>query len=391
MCIVIIGDAFTFPEGTAATNRVHTYAKGFSESGISTHIICFDSRYNTLGDGISNGINYYHPFGQGKRNKYFLTRSWRKVLKYYKTCRLLRQINKSDKIIVSICYTKLLQTQFFVYVVTKFIKSKVILERSEHPLQNYKDSLFTRILGGIKIFLGNKFCNAIFCISQYLIDFYKMKGVKSERLLLVPSTVDTNRFNIVCDPPLSHSYILYCGSLTIIKDGVDVLINSFSKIASNYPEVSLVLLGKGDTIKEEIIIKELVNSLNLNDRIIFLGQLPRIEVPPFMLHAKMLVLSRPKSIIADAGFPSKLTEYLASGRPIAVTKVGEIEVYLKDNETAFLSIPNSIDAFAERMDDILSDYESALTVGAKGKELALGIFNYNVQAQRMIRFIRQLD
>jgi glycosyltransferase involved in cell wall biosynthesis len=391
MSIVIIGDAFTFPEGTAATNRVHTYAKGFSENGVNVHVICFDSRYDTPGDGISNGIFYYHPFGQGKRNKYLLARSWRKVLKDYKTFRLITQINRNDKVIACLCYTKLLRTQFFVFVIAKYIKSKLVLERSEHPLQNYKDYFFTRILGRLKTFWETKLCNAILCISQYLIDFYKLNGVSSESLLLVPSTVDTNRFNIVCDPPLSYSYILYCGSITIIKDGVDILIKSFSKIAPVYPQVSLVILGKGDTIEEEIIVRGLVDSLNLNDRIFFLGQLPRIEVPPFMLHAKMLVLSRPKSMIADAGFPSKLTEYLASGRPIVVTKVGEIEVYLKDNETAFLSIPNSIDAFAERMDNILSDYESALRVGEKGKELTLGIFNYNVQAQRMIQFIYKLD
>jgi hypothetical protein len=42
MSIVIYGDVFTFPECSAATNRVYTYAKGFIENGISVHVICFE-------------------------------------------------------------------------------------------------------------------------------------------------------------------------------------------------------------------------------------------------------------------------------------------------------------------------------------------------------------
>ena len=70
MSFVIIGDAFTFPEGTAATNRVHTYARGFFENGIAVHVICFGNYYNNEGDGIYNGINYYHPFKKRKRSNY---------------------------------------------------------------------------------------------------------------------------------------------------------------------------------------------------------------------------------------------------------------------------------------------------------------------------------
>jgi len=45
MSIVIFGDIFTFPDGGAATNRVYTYAKGFTENGIKTHVICFTNDY----------------------------------------------------------------------------------------------------------------------------------------------------------------------------------------------------------------------------------------------------------------------------------------------------------------------------------------------------------
>ena len=116
----------------------------------------------------------------------------------------------------------------------------------------------------------------------------------------------------------------------------------------------------------------------------------RDKIPAYLNNAKILALARPKSLVADAGFPSKLTEYLATGIPVVVTEVGEIPVYLKDNENAFISQPDSVDAFAEKLDFVLGNYEVAKKVALKGKELTRTIFNYNYQAKRMIGFINSL-
>jgi glycosyltransferase involved in cell wall biosynthesis len=95
-------------------------------------------------------------------------------------------------------------------------------------------------------------------------------------------------------------------------------------------------------------------------------------------------------MIADAGFPSKLTEYLATGVPIVITKVGEIPLYLKDNINAFISESDSVDAFASKLDFVLNNYEFAKQIASKGKELTNTIFNYNYQAKRIIQFIETL-
>ena len=95
-------------------------------------------------------------------------------------------------------------------------------------------------------------------------------------------------------------------------------------------------------------------------------------------------------MVADAGFPSKLTEYLATGVPVVVTEVGDIPVYLNDNVNSFLSEPNNVEAFAAKLDFVLNNYEIAKEVALKGKELTNTIFNYNFQAKRMIGFMKIL-
>jgi len=390
MSIIIFGDLFSFPDGNAATNRVHTYAKGFIENGVNTYVICFASDYNTLGDGITNGIYYYHPFEHLKRNKYFLLRRWLKLKKHFRTIQLVREINRKDKVIAIISYSSLLQFQVFSVFLSKLIKSKIILECSEHPLKDYQNSFLRKIAGKPKVYIESKIYNGINCISQYLINFYEKRGVNQKKLFLVPSTVDPERFEIVHDSLLPFKYIAYCGSLTLQKDGVNILIESYNRIAVKYPDINLVLIGKEASEKEEILIKNLVTKLGLEKRIFFIGQISRERVPLYLINAIALALARPRSMQADAGFPSKLTEYLATGVPVVVTEVGEISVYLKDNKNAFIAEPDNIEAFADKLDFVLENYQYAHEVGLNGKELAKTVFNYNFQAKRMIDFINSL-
>lgn len=389
MAIVIFGDLFTFPDGNAATNRVYTYAKGFIENGIDTHVLCFGNDYIEVGEGINNGIHFYHPLGQKKRNKYFIIRRWYKLKKFYRTFLIMKKIHKKDKIIAIICYTRLVETQSFAFLLSKIIKSKIILEISEHPLRDYQGSFIKKIQGKIKISIVSKLSNGINCISQYLIDFYLKRGVPEKKLFLIPSTVDPERFNVSGNSTLNFEYILYCGNLNLNKDGVDILIKSFAIISEKFLNINLVLIGTGST-KEETILKNIVSMLHIQNRVYFLGQMIRTEVPNYLDNAKVLALSRPASIVADAGFPSKLTEYLASGKPVVVTKVGEIPHYLIDGENAFLSQPGSVDAFSKKLGFVLGNYEFAKKVGLNGKELTSTVFNYNFQAGRIIGFINSL-
>ncbi len=391
MSFVILGELFTFPEGNAATNRVYNYAKGFIENGINSYVICFRDEYTPIKMGVSQGVKYFIPFSPVKKSDSFFLKVWFKVSKYINTARILRQINKKDPVIAINCYSRLFTTRLFSYFLAKLCRAKLVFESSEHPLQ-YEDRshFYNRIKVDVELFIGLYLADGILCISNYLVEFYKNRGIKQKKLCIVPSTVDTTRFINNEPSPLPFQYIVYCGGLSILKDGVNVLIRSFAAISPRYPDLSLVLIGKGDSKNEEEVLKQLALKLRVEKSVFFLGQIPRNDIPKYLNHAKILALARPTSIIADAGFPSKLTEYLATGIPVVVTEVGEIPNYLFDNETAFLSKPDSNIAFANKLDEVLADYTHAMEVGQRGKQLTNTVFNYTYQAKQVIEFIKSL-
>jgi glycosyltransferase involved in cell wall biosynthesis len=389
MSVVIIGDLFTYPEGSAATNRVHTYAKGFHENGLNVHVICFGNEYVDTINGMTGGIYFYHPFGQKKRSRYFLVRRWQKISKYFITIALVRNINKKDKISAINCWTQTFITQVFAYILTKFNRSKLIMEMSEHPMRYYQGSFFKKIQGESKLYFEMKLCDGNFCISRHLVEYFKSKGFNPEKSFLVPSTVDPTRFIETGEKLFPHPYIGYFGGLTFFRDNIDLLIRAFSEICRKHSGVYLVL-GGFCSQKEKEQLNELIGNLNINDKVRLLGFLSREDIISYVTHADILVMVRGNDLASQASFPSKLTEYLSTAKPVISVNVGEISDYLTDNLNVFLVEPENVSALAEKMDFVLNNYDLARKVGLNGKELTSTIFNYNFQAKRMIQYIDSL-
>jgi glycosyltransferase involved in cell wall biosynthesis len=126
-----------------------------------------------------------------------------------------------------------------------------------------------------------------------------------------------------------------------------------------------------------IRLRNKVKILNLSNTISFLGKKNSEEIPAILLESDLLVLARPDNSQAKAGFPTKLGEYLASGKPVVITTTGEIPKYLRHNESAYLAIPGNIRDFAEKINYALSDKNSEV-IGKKGYEIANNNFNYQL-------------
>jgi glycosyltransferase involved in cell wall biosynthesis len=389
MSFIIFGDLFTFPDGQAATNRVYTYGKGFIENGINVHVVVFSSAYNEVHNGTADGISYYHPFEQKKRSSSFFIRTGQKIKKHIRTYRLLKKINKEDKIIAINSWTNLLSTHFVAWIFSKLLRTKLITECSEHPLKDFQGGTVTKIKGTAKFYIESRMCDGILCISRFLVDFHKARGVNPKKLFHISSTVDASRFIKTGIKPITKKYIGYFGSLTFKRDNVDLLIKAFARFSQLHPDVYLVLGGfSTPDVKKQMT--EMISQLEIQERVVITEYLTREEILQYIIHADVLVMVRSNDLEASASYPSKLSEFLATGRPVITVNVGEIADFITDKVNGFLIEPGDVDALANRLDFIFNNYQFAEQVGLKGKELTSGVFDYKFQAGRMIDFIQSL-
>ncbi|HOW31159.1 MAG TPA: glycosyltransferase family 4 protein [Bacteroidales bacterium] len=386
MSFVIFGDMFSFPEGYAAANRVHSYAKGINELGTKVHVICFSNEYLDPSEGIYQDINYYYPFNQKSRSDKFIVRRWFKFKKYLSTLQLFRRIHKTDPITVINLWTDSVLTFILARILAYFLRSKLILECSEHPLRNYGSGIFMNKLGRFKFITEAKLSYGVLCISRFLCDLYREAGVPENKLLLIPSTVDPSRFDIRLPRPQTEKYIGYFGSLTFKRDNVDLLIRAFSSIQEKFPKLQLVLGGMCSE-NEKRNFDTLISELDLTPKVKILEYLSRQDIIQYIQNAELLVMVRSNDFESQASFPSKLTEFLATSVPVITVDVGEISDYLHDNANVFMVKPGDQNAIAEKIELVLNNYPSALQIARKGRTLTEEVFNYKYQAKRILEFV----
>lgn len=224
-------------------------------------------------------------------------------------------------------------------------------------------------------------------MTHTLIDYYKEFVGKKTKIIHVPMTVDFSRFtNFNEQLPCKKPYIAYCGGMFNIKDGVSILIKSFINIMNEFPDLSLYLAGPCIPLEDYKMQQRIIKEASAEERIIYLGIIDRDLIPSFLYNANVLALARPASKQAEGGFPTKLGEYLATGKPVCVTKVGEIEHYLEDRVSAFLAEPGSISSFANSLKAALTDNKSK-EIGLLGKEVAYKHFDKIKQTEKLYKYL----
>jgi len=395
MRIVIIS-GFPFPIGLSGTNRLLSYTKGLILQGCLVKIIIFCPTesavqpVNTATEGAYFGVDFIYSGKQTiwPKNKIRKSIEYIKGIIYgwielYIEC----SRKKVDCIVLNIdpCVVNL-----SFCVIAKIMRKKLIFIADEYPkpLRYEKNPSFFRLN---TIRWNIKFFDGMVLMTDSLIDYYQRYAKRCTRIHLMPMTVEFERFiGSPSKQPLVGEYIAYIGELAGNKDGVMNLIKSFHMVSHEFPDLKLCIIG--DT-KDTISFNNLINYVtisNLANRIIFARRLHRDIVPTYLIHAKILALARPNTIRAQGGFPTKLGEYLATGKPVIVTKVGDIPKYLVDGLNAFIVEPDNIDKFAEKLRYILHHYEEAVNVGKEGQKMAATTFCSRLQSEKLYHFLNSI-
>lgn len=397
MNILFIRSLNPFFESSASGNRFASIIKGLLENDINVTLV-ITGGYNNLNEfkykknfAQYNNLSIYYTnfiFNNNiwfRRFNRYLIKDITNLINLYKLKRFFKK--KYDYIFLTNSSDCLSAFNKYYNIIT----CKSIIELNEfndfYKGHNLNPIQLKVIQNNEKLFLSavNKIdCFAI--MTNTLLEHYKKIAKTDAKFLHFPMTVDLSRFNIdKNDVKYSKPYIAYTGALSNNKDGIDILIKAFNIISQKYSDIHLYLAGfySGDVIMQ----KELIEKYKLKERVTYLGTLDKEEIPNFICNASLLVLPRPESHQAQGGFPTKLGEYLASGNPVCVTRVGEIPDYLEDNISAFMAEPGDIASFADAMDRALCNSNEKINVGLNGRKVAEEIFNIDIQSKRLVDFL----
>ena len=389
--VIILGNLFTFPDfsAAAASNRVYAYSKGFLKNKVNPTVITLSNVYWPDTRNYENGIEYFVAICQKKRKKYFLIRRYYRIKRYFNVITFIHKKHKfKNPIDAIILYTRSPFVMIFAKLLALFFSIKLILEVTEHPFNDFKKYSCWKIIVPWVIY---KFFDGFICISTSLEKYCEQYKNKKATIIKIPPLVDFDSFKCAYLNPKNEEYLFYSGSLTIKRDGIDNLIKAFYLVNQKHVSLKLILGGicYDEPTKSEIF--RLIKSLELENRVLFLDFLPKEELLTYIFNAKILCVARRDNNQTSSAFPTKVAEYLYSGIPLIVTRVGDISNYLEDGVNAYLAESDNIEVFAEKIEYMIENYQLALNVAKKGKEIAISCFSNDENVKTIIEFIKRLN
>ncbi len=155
--------------------------------------------------------------------------------------------------------------------------------------------------------------------------------------------------------------ILYVGNLESYQ-GIDLLLEGFSCLATMHREVTLVLVGGRVTDVEHYRARCV--ALGLADRVWFAGPRPVDDMPHLFHDADILVSPRTQG----ANTPMKVYSYLDAGTPLVATRL-PTHTQVMDDQVAMLVDPDP-DALARGMQLLLEQPALGCELAERAKRLA---------------------
>jgi glycosyltransferase involved in cell wall biosynthesis len=203
-------------------------------------------------------------------------------------------------------------------------------------------------------------------ISRYLENKYR-KDFKGKVVLLpISASVQSKNLKSGYNNPV---IFLYAGTFSE-KDGLELLLPAFEVVNSRFPNTKLLLTGHASDKR----LKE-ISSLIRSPQIELKGLLPEDQFYRTLMEADILLMTRVNSEFANAGFPYKVGEYLATGNTVIATDVSDISYYLENKKDALIIEPGNEAQLIEAMTFCLENEDLCLQIGKKGQETCAGYFN----------------
>lgn len=229
--------------------------------------------------------------------------------------------------------------------------------------------------------------DAFICVSRLVYDL-QVQGLteaEKQKYHLVYNGIDTDKFdkykNIQKGP--NQFIIGYAGRIAGDK-GIDILLQAFEKLSEKYDNIYLQLAGtdeKGYLQK----VQQFIDGHNLQNRIKYLGNQKDME-----LYYKKLSLFVLPSVVKEA-FGLVLCEAMYCGVPVITTNSGaQGEIITNGVDGTIVQVGN-IDALAQSIEDVYSNYTKYLKMAANAKEKVKEKFSVIKCAEELMKINSDLN
>jgi len=388
--ILMIGGGELFPDGTGATARMRAFARGLHLMGVDVRVLLLVSRPpddwpdpNGPVSGVWRGVPFEYMGGIRHGERGWLSRRIRELRAVGRTFSEILAVSGNGRPTAVVLLGTNLRWILPVAAACRWAGTPLVHDRTEFPFVYdddgggpgrlwrwmYEGAVF-RLFDGVTV------------ISTHLESYMRTRVRSGAWVLRIPILVEHETFE--CPGSPVAGLVGYAGSLAH-RDELVQLIEAVSIVRRDHPETRLRIIGGGSE-SQALYLKGVASRFSMGDAIEMPGFARADEVPGLLCECAAMALPRAAGLFSTAGMPTKLGEYLSSGRPVTVTATGDIPMCLHDGVDAFVVEPGDLSAFASALGRALYD-PASVAVGLAGSRVARREFDPETHMRRLVASI----
>lgn len=404
--MVIVGP-FWFPRGSAASARVRNLALGLRDCGAGVHVVSMAPLAVVPGTtpsprvGEHEGIRYecVAPFPVAARGWRDDDQSvphlrglwWDKLLWFggvyaatpVAARRILQLIARgSCDLVLVYDRSALRMTPLARLCRARGVPTVLdVTEVSEH-LRSRLNAIYWDFAVGTRA--TPRLFDGLTVITSGLESFYHSRGCA--RTLVLPAIEAWPEPSPWAPTGNPEFRLAYVGSLQP-RDAPEMLLEAMRRLAVESTRVTLDVVGHYEgTERGRQFARRCAADPTLTRRVRFLGSLSDAALAAHLVSADGLLLTRRDARTETMSFPTRLVEYLRTGRPVFVSNVGDISRYLSHGEEAVLLDPQDARKVAMAIARVALRPDRGAEIGRRGREAGARHFDRRRHAARLLEF-----
>jgi len=218
-------------------------------------------------------------------------------------------------------------------------------------------------------------------------------GVPKSRILTQANGVDPDRFpeglsgdRVRSAHGLGNAPVV--GFVGTFGDwhGAENLVRAMPLVLKAHPATRFLFVGDGP---RKASAEALCRDLGVAQAACFTGIVPQQEAPPYLATCDVLVA--PHSWNRGGPFigsPTKVFEYMAAGKGIVASRLGQIAEIIQDGDTGLLTAPDDTSALAEAITRLLDAPDRAREMGARARAAVLARHTWRRNVEEILDWLK---
>lgn len=199
----------------------------------------------------------------------------------------------------------------------------------------------------------------VFTICEGLRGDMVKRGIRSEKITVIPNAVDIESFNVGGQADEALKTELGLAGCTVVGfigsfyayEGLDLLLDALPQVIASLPDVRVLLVGGGP---QDAALKAQVARLKLTSHVVFTGRVPHSEVQRYYDLVDVLAYPRHSMRLTELVTPLKPLEAMAQGRLLVASDVGGHKELIRHGHTGMLFKAGSASSLADTLLQVIA-------------------------------------